>query len=316
MVALLNSSMTRISFACLWCFVALPVGSAADPEFPPQLLHWRAGNENPLFTGTGRDTWDRRIRERGFILRDHDRWHFWYTGYNLGRSELRLLGYATSGDGIHWTRHSDEPLIADRWVEDMQVVKHDGGYTMVAEGRGDIAHLLTSADGVHWNDLGKIDVRKVDGTPISPGPYGTPTLLLKEGVWYLFYERGDRGVWLAKSRDKKIWTNVQDDPVIRLGPEAYDKYAIALNQVIPIDGRYYALYHANADPKWRGDWRMCLAVSDDLIHWTKYAKNPILAGDYSSGQLVHDGIRYRLYTAHPDLRVFFPVAGAPRSPDK
>ena len=296
-----------VSIPAILCALLLAPDSdrTAEADFPAALLDWRASDQNPLFTGTGKDTWDKQIRERGFILRDQDRWHFWYTGYNLGRSDLRLLGYATSLDGITWTRHGERPLLADVWVEDMHVVKHDGTFTMVAEGRGDVAHMLTSRDGVHWKDYQKIDVRNVDGTPISPGPYGTPTLLLENGTWYLFYERGDRGVWLAKSRDKKVWTNVQDEPVLRLGPAAYDKYAIALNQVIKIDGRYYALYHANADPRWRGDWRMCLAVSDDLIHWKKYPQNPILAGDYSSGQLVHDGKKYRLYTPHPFLRVYF-----------
>ncbi len=296
-------SKAKLSILYLLLFVVAEV-HAGEP-FPPALVRWRASEQNPLFKGTGGESWDRKIRERGFILRDGDAWHFWYTGYNLARSDLRLLGYATSDDGITWTRHSDRPLIADKWIEDMYVLKHDGVFTMVAEGRGDVAHMLTSKDGVHWKDYQKLDVRNADGTPISPGPYGTPTLFVEDGVWYLFYERGDRGVWLAKSRDKKIWTNVQDEPVLRLGPKAYDKYAIALNQVIKIDGRYYALYHANADPKWRGDWRMCLAVSDDLIHWEKYGKNPILTGDYSSGQLVHDGDAFRLYTPHPNLRLYF-----------
>jgi hypothetical protein len=125
--------------------------------------------------------------------------------------------------------------------------------------------------------------------------------------WYLFYERGDRGVWLAKSRDRKVWTNVQDEPVLARGPHTYDQHAVALNQVIHYRGRYYAVYHANADPKWRGPWTTCIAASKDLVHWKKYEGNPIIRENFSSGQLVHDGRQYRLYTMHPDVRVFFPA---------
>ena len=303
-----NSFHSVVSFSCFMLIAhALTAGDDnSKVEFPSTLTRWKAYADNPIFVGGGPGAWDERIRERGFILREGSHWHFWYTGYNLGKNDLRRLGYATSKDGVHWERQSTIPLLKNAWVEDMQVVKHGGKFIMVAEGRGDRAHTLTSLDGVHWTDYKQIDVRKSDGNPIDEGPYGTPTLFFDKGMWYLFYERGDRGVWLATSKDRKIWTNVQDEPIIKRGPESYDRYAIALNQVIEINNRYYALYHANADPKWRGDWRMCLAVSDDLIHWAKCPGNPILEGDFSSGQLVDDGNQYRLYTPHPQLRLFFP----------
>ena len=71
---------------------------------------------------------------------------------------------------------------------------------MFAEGKNDIAHLLTSPDGLNGPITGSLDIRKTDGSPIGPGPYGTPAAWFESGTWYLFYERGDRGVWLATSR--------------------------------------------------------------------------------------------------------------------
>jgi len=126
---------------------------------------------------------------------------------------------------------------------------------MFAEGKDDIAHRLTSADRVHWRDEGPLDIRAVDGTPIPPGPYGTPTAWVEGTTWYLFYERGDRGAWLATSRDLKTWTNVRDDPVLALGPDAYDSQALAVDQIVRRDGVYYALYHANAHRPWRSACR-------------------------------------------------------------
>ena len=297
--------------ATVW-FIALiaPLAAQEQPAseiaFPRELVDWVPYTANPLFSGTGRDTWDRRIRERGFILREGDRWQLWYTGYNVDRVETRLLGYATSSDGLAWQRYGGNPIFDGGWVEDMCVVKHDGTYYMFAEGRHDIAHLLTSRDGVNWHEQGSLDIRTTSGQPLSAGPYGTPTIWIQDGTWYLFYERGDRGVWLATSSDRQVWKNVQDDPVIALGPEAYDRGAVALNQVIRYRGRYYGVYHANADPQWKGPWTTCLAASDDLVHWTKYAKNPVIRSDNSSGILVDDGRQLRLYTMHPDVRLWLP----------
>src|SRR5205807_4898324 len=130
-----------------------------------------------------------------------------------------FLGHATSPDGIHWTRDSANPIFTGSWVEDMCVVHRDGVYWMFAEGKDDIAHLLKSKDGRHWIDLGRLEIRTTKSEPLSPGPYGTPTAWVEGDTWYLFYERGDQGVWLATSRDRKTWTNVQDEPVLARGPK-------------------------------------------------------------------------------------------------
>jgi hypothetical protein len=177
---------------------------------------------------------------------------------------------------------------------------------MFAEGKGDIAHLLTSDDGIAWKEEGPLDIRTRSGEPLSPGPYGTPSVFVEDGTWHLFYERDDKGVYVATSRDRRVWTNVKDEPVIALGPDAYDRHAVALNQVIRYKGRYYGVYHANADPDWKGPWTTCLAASDDLVRWEKYPGNPIVRSDDSSGILVDDGARLRLYTMHPAVKLWLP----------
>ncbi len=133
-------------------------------------------------------------------------------------------------------------------------------------------------------------------------------MFVKGGVWHLFYERCDRGVWLATTRDPVAgpWVNVQDDPVVAMGPGAYDQFAVAFDQVFERDGVYYAYYHANAHNPWQPDWTTNLARSADLIHWEKYPHNPLIDEDSSSSVLVvPPGSKSpRLYTMHPEVRVF------------
>ena len=44
--------------------------------------------------------------------------------------------------------------------------------------------------------------------------------------------------------------------------------------------------------------------------WKKYPLNPLVAGDRSSGVVVPDGKRYRLYTMHPDVRLYWGYCGS------
>jgi predicted GH43/DUF377 family glycosyl hydrolase len=281
---------------------------AAQPavEFPAELVDFVGHAENPIFTGRGAGFWDAKIRERGWILRERNQYHLWFTGYDGSRNGLKQLGYATSRDGISWERHSDNPIYRDHWVEDMMVVKQGDTYFMFAEGAHDEAQLLTSTDGIHWVRTGKLDVRYRDGQPLTPGPYGTPTAWFEQGTWHLFYERNDLGVWLATSKDMKVWTNLQDEPVLRPGPDAYDAEMIALNQILKYQGRYFAFYHGSGAGRTPRQWCTNLASSPDLVHWNKYPKNPVLSDNKSSGIVVHDGMQFRLYTMHDRVDLHWP----------
>lgn len=275
----------------------------AQNTFPSELVNFKEYPGNPIFTGTNVDTWDKQIRERGFILKEGPNYHVWFTGYSPA-SPTKFLGYATSKDGIHWERFSKEKIHPGQWVEDMCVVKSGKTYYMFAEGEGDIAHMLVSTDRVHWQEKGNLDIRKVDGSPIRKGAYGTPTVYKAKGVWNLFYERDDLGIWLATSKDLKTWTNVQDEAVIKMGPDAYDLFAVAMNQVIRYKGLYYGFYHASAFKDWH-EWSTNIAVSSDLIHWKKYEKNPIIGNNQSSGMVLKDGKGFRLYTMHKKVNLYF-----------
>jgi len=308
--------MKRIIFLLtLGCSGAIAAAQPAKKivaKFPPELVRFVPHDKNPVFTGGGKGKWDERIRERGWILREGDTYKLWYTGYQGKSGEIsKRLGYATSADGIRWTRHPRNPIYGEHWTEDMMVVKHRGKYYMFAEGKLDRAHLLVSGNGIDWTRIGQLDIRLKNGKPIKPGPFGTPTAWFENGTCYLFYEREDRGIWLATSRDLKVWTHVQDEPVLSPGPGIYDKDLIALNQIIKYKGRYYAYYHGTGPQKGKGRlWCTCVATSTDLVHWEKYPDNPLqpIAQNKSSGMVVHDGKQFRLYTMHPVVNLHFSQA--------
>ena len=299
----------QIILILLYCVIAFECGTISNSnsksaiEFPKQLVSFVPYSSNPIFTGTGEDTWDKQIRERGYIIREDNKYHLWYTGYSP-KDVTKFLGYATSDDGIKWTRNQENPIYTANWVEDMFVVESKGKYYMFAEGRGDSAHMLVSSDKIHWEERGILDIRQTNGNPIEKGAFGTPTVIIEKGIWYLFYERDDKGVWLATSKDHQTWVNVQDQPVLEMGPETYDQFGLAMNQVIKYKGNYYGYYHGTGFKDWH-EWSTNVAVSYDLIHWKKYGGNPIVQNNQSSGILLNDGKAFRLYTMHRKVNLYF-----------
>ena len=282
----------------------------ADPA-PWPLVAWTPIPENPVFTGTGRDTWDRKIRERGYILvGDDGTYHLWYTGYAGDRPPTMSLGHATSRDGIHWTRDPANPIFTDSWVEDMCVVTPRRHLLHVR--RGQERHRASldlhrrpqmdrSRVARHPQDRWHADQPRTIRHARPPGSRTEPGISFTSAATRVFG-------WRPR-KTCKVWTNVKDDPVIAMGPEPYDKTAVAVNQIVKRDGFYYAFYHANCERPWK-DWTTCLARSRDLVHWEKYPGNPIIRNNCSSAILVRTPQgQDRLYTMHPDVKVFVPAVG-------
>jgi hypothetical protein len=286
--------------------ILLVVASACGPpdHFPHELVSFVDHPANPVFTGGPPGDWDTEMRERGFILRDEQGYRLWYTASCCGVRPLRL-GHARSSDGISWVR-DPEPLVGDLWIEDVMVVRYDGEYIMVAEGAGHRSHWLTSPDGLAWISHGRIEIHLRGGAPIPSAPYGTPTLFRAHGLWYLFYEILDDGIWVATSTDLRAFTNVSDLPVLPVGPDEHDAIQVALNQVIEHEGVYYAYYNGLGR---RPEWTINIARSTDLVHWHKYARNPVLPAALrrTSGHVVRDGHGYRLYTTAGRVDVHLPA---------
>jgi predicted GH43/DUF377 family glycosyl hydrolase len=104
---------------------------------------------------------------------------------------------------------------------------------------------------------------------------------------------------------------VQDEPVLKPGPEKYDAAAVAADQLVKFEGRYFMYYHATDRKDWQHPsshvvWTSEVAMSSDLIHWVKYSGNPFVEGDHSSPLLVFDGQKPSLYTVHSEVCRYLP----------
>src|SRR5690348_17160109 len=131
--------LLTVAFACS---SPRKMRAASSDVFPPAVVAFKPFASNPVFKATDEATWDKQIRERGYILHEAGLFKLWYTGYNGDDTVVKHLGYATSKDGILWERYAGNPIFSDKWTEDVCVVKNKDTYHMFAEGRNDVAHAL------------------------------------------------------------------------------------------------------------------------------------------------------------------------------
>jgi sucrose-6-phosphate hydrolase SacC (GH32 family) len=69
----------------------------------------------------------------------------------------------------------------------------------------------------------------------------------------------------------------------------WENTATAPDSIIRVNGRYHLFYHAIGM-----SWQSGMAVSEDLVHWTRYKGNPLFPNP--SPVIVDAGNRYLLYT--------------------
>jgi hypothetical protein len=203
----------------------------------------------------------------------------WYTGTDAAGDEN--IGYATSSDGIHWTKYGSNPVLqaSEPWESNIVFkpwVIFDGGkYKMwyVGEDTTNVDRIgyATSPNGITWT-------RQNSGNPVldvdAEGTWddhgvGGPTVL-KVGSTYQMFFTGNDGVTTrigrATSSDGINWTKNSDDPVISNGaPGSWswtEAYAPAL---VTVGSEYVLFYSGGALPEAR---QTGYAASNDLSTWT------------------------------------------------
>ena len=193
------------------------IGYATSPDG----RHWTRRSEKPVLAPQAE--WEKVAVMCPHVLFDEPskQYRMWYSAGD--QYEPDAIGYATSTDGLHWTRNSANPIFkadpVDAWerhkVTACQVIPHDGWFYMFYIGFADENHarigLARSRDGVTaWQRLPTNPI-------ISPTPGGwdadacyKPSALFdrKSERWLLWYN-GRRGgveqIGLAEHAGAELW---------------------------------------------------------------------------------------------------------------
>ncbi len=193
-------------------------------------VDWNKYAGNPVLTVGAPGAWDETEVGGPRVLFDGATYHLWYHGYN--GSCCDSIGYATSPDGVNWTKYAGNPVFGPgepgQWDEAyvfFTSVLTDTGLLRMWYSVGspsDGIGYVTSTNGITWT-------RFLPGPVLPRGNAGewdenyifAPTVIQDGGLyrmWYTGYNLNWYGSFgYATSSDGIVWTKSASNPVFRRG---------------------------------------------------------------------------------------------------
>jgi len=243
---------------------------------------WQKYSGNPILDVGPIGSWDDQAISPGTVIFDGAIYKMWYTGGVTGKSKT---GYATSNDGIHWTKYSGNPVLdlgtLGAWdsvyANCPAVIFENNQYKMWYTGYGGgnswmAIGLATSPDGIHWTKYPNNPV--LDRGSWWEGYNVWDPTVIRVGSEYKMWYGGDDGnvarIGYATSVDGINWVKSPSNPVISLTMPWESKGAYSPD-VIRVGNEYKMWYQAYN----YSNVRIGYATSMDGINWTKY-NNPVL----------------------------------------
>ena len=276
---------------------------------------WEKYPGNPILDVGPSGAWDDAEIVNSNVLFVGTEYHMWYAGSD---GSNRRIGYATSPDGIVWTKYPGNPVLdlgpSGSW-DDVEVpspsVIFDGiEYKMWYSGMDGSSYRIgyaTSLDGIEWT--------KYPGNPVLDlGPSGAwdsggvvvPYVLLdatEYKMWYSGYQYSYHwNIGYATSPDGIVWTKYPGNPVIELGPSGSWEDDELHSPSVFFDGIEYKMWYAGQGASYI--IKIGYATSPDGMVWTKYPDNPVLglgpSGAWddravSRPSILFDGVEYKMW---------------------
>ncbi|HET9589380.1 MAG TPA: hypothetical protein VFO91_11395, partial [Anaerolineales bacterium] len=279
-------------------------------QLDKSFFHFYEGN--PVLQRSNNPRWDNQFIDPGGMVYHDGMFHMFFNGIN-GFPAPVGVGYATSTDGYHWTRQTNEPVLSATALRDTNfpgsnlfvtsaLVEPDGTwilyfYTLSGNsfiGPGEIGRARAPAATGPWT---------IDPDPVlNPGPGGawddiqvSGPNVLKTGDGYLrYYDALGSGrtsmIGMATSSDGVQWTKYNDpatddpafaesDPVLTVSDDGWDAKRVIDPNVIETSSSFEMIYLATSGSgKFSpGGFSFGAATSPDGIAWTKSDLNPVLS---------------------------------------
>jgi predicted GH43/DUF377 family glycosyl hydrolase len=258
------------------------------------------------------------------------------------RKGTSALGYATSDDGIHFTRRPEPVMVSEApyekggGVEDPRLQKIGDTYYLTYTGYNNVDGaaadkkdaqlcLATSADLVHWQRQGVIMPSFKGKWNVKWTKSGAIVPEKINGKYWMYYladaQRKDTQMGVAYSEDLLHWTDALDHPILASRPGSFDSQVVEPGPAPIITPQGIFLIYNGADDKlvystgWvlfdKNDPTKVLARSDEPVfapekEWEKVGQVPNVV--FVEG-MVRDGNRWLFYYGGADKNVG--VATAP-----
>ena len=272
---------------------------------------WAKSTANPVLRpGSG---WEADWVDSPSVLYESGTYKMWYQGCVGAVCDI---GYATSPDGVAWTRFGGNPVLTannSSWDQTLggPVVLHDGNvYRMWYTGDGPMAIQIgyaTSPDGTTWTKQGT-GLNFVGRQPWDSAATSTP-VVIKDGTTFVLYFSGHSGdysykIGRATSTDGINWTEDSSNPL--MAPDVpWEESRVHPSAVVKGPSGYDMYYTGGLTVPQIGH-----ATSTDGRSWTKDAENPVLSpGGSGSWDLAGTAVP-KVVSAGSSTRIYFGGADA------
>jgi len=198
----------------------------------------------------------------------------------LAATGLLLLVAAVLGQ-TEWTVR-DEPVFdpphGNAWANGttvgFSVIKNGDVYVAYYDSGGQGIGRALSPDGIIWEGDPRLPLIVRGPDPYDEKYIWSPSVLKDEGGYKMWYTGSDDmyrwSICLATSEDGITWTKYAGNPVISV--DSPDK---AGDPWVLRDGNLYKIWYTHYN-RTLGHYVLDYATSQDGIHWTRYAGNPVL----------------------------------------
>lgn len=249
--------------------------------------------QNPLLTHGPAGSIDQlKLGPRAMLREAPGVWKMWYEAVPGGNKSL--CAYATSKDGVSWTRYAKNPVMSPSaaWeggtdnatgeTSPTSVLKEHGIYRLWYHGFSGGSErqigYATSLDGISWNKYAQNPVL----TPGAGGDWDAesvcePNVVHVGATYYMYYSHcvGNGGIGLATSSDGVSWTKYTGNPVIATGA-GWENQQVDWAGVYH-DGKLFHVWYLGRKASDTGGFSLGHAFSSDGKTFTKSAANPVLA---------------------------------------
>ncbi|MFD2117839.1 family 78 glycoside hydrolase catalytic domain [Paenibacillus yanchengensis] len=231
--------------------------------------------KEPVLVGSGiKGAFDYHAVDCSFVFRHNDRFYMMYVGFDGIGYQTAL---ATSDDLLNWEH---------------------------------LALILTRSE-----DESRWDARNVAGTWMlrDNNLHGSAELKKWQGKYWLVYhaypgegyETGSAKIGLAWTEDENLleWHRLEDPILVPEDGEAWELGGLYKECLVEHEGQFYLFYNAKNQDHGRWIEQTGIAMSTDLINWTRHQQNPVLPvteGAWDSGFasdpcVLQDGSRWVMF---------------------
>ncbi len=181
-------------------------------------INWNRPINHPVMYPGYYGTWDDMAVHPGAIIKEDGIYKMYYSGWSDPYGEWDV-GYATSSDGINWTKYPTPVLYGTNGWEyqiiPSAVLKIDDTYYLYYSGRN-LPYwkigLATSTDGINWVRYSANPILEPTQNWEGSGIFH-PSIIYENNTYKMvFCNANSSGFGFANSTDGITWTKSQDNP--------------------------------------------------------------------------------------------------------